>query len=314
MNTFDIKLDRTEYDAGETATGRLLISADRELVLANLKFSAFGAEFIIISDEPKSLQLLQIDLIPNSNFEEFNVLFSKDLSGFLYSSLGTEGKPLSTNSKGKIPKGNWTVPFEFTIPQDALESYQGKHAYIIYNVNVVAAEQQGLSRNIGKSLIFRVRNPKTNAEAISKADILKEEGPYTDLVTNGLAVAARFDFQGKSKFFQGEAIDGKLVLKNLKIKDIRKIQLSLKGIEYATAYANTVGFKQETVISEYRQNIEPISKLDNSLESIPFTIQTSSEAKRNYVGKHSEYYWVLGAKLDVTRARDITIERKIQIV
>src|SRR5918997_493589 len=313
MNTFDIKLDRTEYDAGETATGKLLISADRELVPANLKFSAFGAEFIIVSDEPKSLQSLQIDLIPNSNFEEFNVLFSKDLSGFLYSPLGTEGKPLSTNSKGKVPKGNWTVPFEFTIPQDALESYQGKHAYIIYNVNV-AAKQQGLGRNIGKSLIFRVRNPKTNGEAISKAGVPKEEKPYTDLVTDGPADDVRFDFQGKSKFIQGEAIDGKLVLKDLKTKDIRKIQIGLKGIEYATAYANTVGFKQETVISEYKQDIEPISKLDNGLESIPFTIQTSSEAKRTYVGKHSEYYWVLWAKLDVTRARDITIEKRIQIV
>src|SRR5919107_2187863 len=155
MNTFDIKLDRMEYDAGETATGKLLISADRELAPANLKFSAFGAEFIVVSDEPKSFQSLQIDIIPNSNFEEFNVLFSKDLSGFLYSSLRTEGKLLSTNSKGKIPKGNWTVPFEFTIPQDALESYQGKHAYIIYNVNVVSAKQQRLSGNIGESLIFR---------------------------------------------------------------------------------------------------------------------------------------------------------------
>jgi hypothetical protein len=142
----------------------------------------------------------------------------------------------------------------------------------------------------------------------------KKEEPNADPATDGFDDNVRFDLQGKLKFFQGETIDGKLVLRNLKNNEVRNIQLSLKGIEYATAYANTVGFKQETVIREYKHDIEPTSKLENDQNNVPFTIHISPEAKRNYVGKYSEFYWVLEAKLDITRSRDITIERRIQIV
>jgi hypothetical protein len=67
MITFDLELDKTEYYAGETAKGKLLASADKDLELVDLNFSVFGAEFISVSGELQKLEVLQRGLIPGSN-------------------------------------------------------------------------------------------------------------------------------------------------------------------------------------------------------------------------------------------------------
>jgi len=313
VSIFEIKLDKTDYNAGEIVTGKLLTSTGRDLQLGDLKFSAFGAEFITISGKPKGLQPPQIDPVSNSDFEEFNVLFSKDLSGFLHSALEQNDDPsLTSTTTVKIPKGNLTIPFEFTIPQDALQSYQGKHVHVIYKVKV-GAMQHRPKRDLGKCLIFRIRNPKTCARDKNKASALEDKEQYAHLPANDSGADVMFDLNGKSEFVRGRALDGRLVIKNLDTEDVRGIWLSLRGIEYATAYAKTVRFKKETVIQQYDQSIAA-SKMKDGMESITFTFHIPQEAQISYVGKHSEFYWVLAAKLDVARGRDIVCRMKIQLV
>jgi hypothetical protein len=67
MITFDLELDKMEYNAGETTKGKLLASADKDLELVDLNFSVFGAEFISVSGELQKLEVLQRGLIPGSN-------------------------------------------------------------------------------------------------------------------------------------------------------------------------------------------------------------------------------------------------------
>jgi hypothetical protein len=182
----------------------------------------------------------------------------------------------------------------------------------VYKVNVGAGQLE-LNRNFSKCSMFRVRNPRSSAEVDDKATILQDDDPKSDLPPTESEAHVTFDLKGKAKFSQGEAIDGMLVLKNLNAKDVRKIRLSLVGIEYATAYAKTIGFEKKTIIEQYDQNIAS-SKLKDGMESINFKFHISPEAQMSYVGRHSEFYWELTAKLDVARGRDLICERRVRIV
>jgi hypothetical protein len=46
---------------------------------------------------------------------------------------------------------------------------------------------------------------------------------------------------------------------------------------------------------------------------IAFEIQLPQNAKRSFNANHSEYYWLLEAKLDIDDRRDIRINRVIHV-
>src|SRR5215208_1581050 len=76
MMHFHITLERTEYAAGETAKGTLVISAEKDFKVRGFEFSVSGEERVEIKLE-------------DSSYKESNIFFSKDLSHYL-NSIGTK--------------------------------------------------------------------------------------------------------------------------------------------------------------------------------------------------------------------------------
>jgi hypothetical protein len=49
------------------------------------------------------------------------------------------------------------------------------------------------------------------------------------------------------------------------------------------------------------------------IDMISFDIQLPENAKRSFIANHSEYYWLLKAKVDIDDGRDTSINRVIHV-
>jgi hypothetical protein len=289
----DISLERNEYAAGETAKGTLTISEDKDFKVQGFEFSVSGAERI----EMKSDENLS-KTIATRTYDESNIFFSKDLSYFL-NSIGTKVE----DGMLEVPGGITKVPFEFTIPMYALESYEGKCARTIYKIESAANIPRKL--DIGKSLSFTVFNQKRKHMQFDRA--IREE--INEKTNSGI----RLDLEGDNKniFSPGQIIRGKITIEDSKIlPKIRKAELIFGAIEFVQAQGQR---KRTEIYPNYKEKIE-WNKGDNNSSIIPFETHIPKDIRRNYIGKYSEFYWLLEAKVDIPWSDDLYARTFIQII
>jgi hypothetical protein len=95
-------------------------------------------------------------------------------------------------------------------------------------------------------------------------------------------------------------------------KNIRGMKITLSGIEHAFAQ----GFQRVNTIQKYEKNIElnGIGENDNNNIIIPFEFQIPNGINQSYIGKYSEYFWGLEAKVNVAWSSDINARTIIEIV
>ena len=174
----DIRLEKNTYNAGETAKGTLLIKADKSLKIRKLKFSVYGKE--------------------RYEVEKYDTFFIEDLSPFLQS---INVSP-QNDDRIEIPQGSFAIPFHFSIPYNALESYHGKNARIVYEVEIHA--DIGWKEDYHHILSFEVLNPNMIYTFSGDRFFLgdeqeKREGkPYLDLgleITNSNNSIPRFSLE-----------------------------------------------------------------------------------------------------------------------
>jgi hypothetical protein len=92
---------------------------------------------------------------------------------------------------------------------------------------------------------------------------------------------------------------------------IRKIEIILGAIEFAQAK----GKKKRTEIHpKYKEKIEWNEGSDNSGVVAPFEMHIPKEIKRSYIGKYSEYYCLIEAKVDIPWSDDLYDRSIVQIV
>jgi hypothetical protein len=202
MVNFQINLERNQYAAGETAKGTLVISAGRVLQLRGLKFYVCGVEISSITEVKEYAS--QIAAIPRTYKESAN-FFYEDLSTFLLKSIGNIIRSDDDDSSGnrllEVPKGVWKIPFEFTIPKYAYESYNGKYVSIIYGIIFTADKAWG--KDVKENICFTVFNPNT----MPIDDSIKDWG--TDIRIDGEGINARLYLEdNKNVFSLGDTIKG----------------------------------------------------------------------------------------------------------
>jgi hypothetical protein len=101
-------------------------------------------------------------------------------------------------------------------------------------------------------------------------------------------------------------------------KKIRGMKITLNGIEYAFAQ----GLQRVSTIEKYEKNIERdrIENLGNNNNKtstntvIPFQLEIPQGVNQSYVGKYSEYFWGLDAKVNIAWSSDINARTIIEIV
>jgi hypothetical protein len=78
--------------------------------------------------------------------EKYDIFFFEDLTPQLKPTF--DFSQANDNNKIEIPAGSYAIPFHFSIPRNALESYQGRHAqtkYELYNPKLLLCILNGLS-------------------------------------------------------------------------------------------------------------------------------------------------------------------------
>jgi len=129
---------------------------------------------------------------------------------------------------------------------------------------------------------------------------------------------ARIDLlsQGNNStvFSPGQTLRGKVIalpLQNLeeKKKNVRGMKITLSGIEHAFAQ----GFQRVTTIEKYENKIEINGNGENHA-GIPFKFQIPNGINQSYIGRYSEYFWGLEAKINIAWSSDIIAKTLIEIV
>jgi Arrestin (or S-antigen), N-terminal domain len=297
--SIDISLERNEYTVGETAKGTLTISEDKDFKVEGLELSVSGEERIIEISEGQSFENRRITA------QESNVFFSKDLSHFL-SSIGTEIEDDGDKNDNilKVAGGITKVPFEFSIPDDALESYEDKYARTLYKIE--AAVNMPRRLDIDRSLFFTVFNQKRKH--------MKFDSAITEEIKEKTNSGIRLELEGdKNTFSPGEIIRGKITIEDSKLSPkIRKVDLILGAVEFVQAQGKK---KRTEIFPNYKERIEWNKASDSSSSAVvPFKMHIPKDIKRSYLGKYSEYYWLIEAKVDIPWSDDLYGRTIIQIV
>ena len=293
-----IWLDKNIYDVGETAKGTLLIRANSSLKVRKLRFSVCGKERYLEETKKNSRGIVR-GLARGKETEKYDIFFFEDLSPF----IGSTSSLSHIDGRMEIPLGSTAIPFHFSIPPDALESYRGKHARIKYEVEVHIS--MGRWKRDSRTLTFEVTNPRMtytfgDALYLGKEGEKKESQPYLRL-----ELETKNETSDMPKFCPGEIIKGLLIVENGDLRRIKTAIIQLSGIEYSK-------WRRSRIITE---TIKEEIKYDHNkdMDTIAFGIQIPKKAKRSYGAKHSEYYWLLETQVDLSDSPDIRVKRVIQV-
>lgn len=288
---FGIKLDKDRYEAGETANGTLHTSTDKTLKVRKLKVTVSGKERYEAG--------MSGDYSHSS--EKYDIFFFEDLTSHLKPTFSISQ---DDNNKMEIPQGSYAIPFHFSIPNNALESYQGKHARIVYGVEVVA-NMGKWKRDYHHVLPFVVINPKMDYRIGDRYNLAKEQEKEEGQPLFDLILETKDGTEELPKFSPGEIVKGRLKIENAELARVRNAIIELHSIEYARW-----GLPR-TVFDSIKKHVTYDQNKDKDI--ISFEIELPQNAKRSFNANHSEFYWFLEAKVDIDDRRDIRINRVIHV-
>jgi hypothetical protein len=293
-----IWLEKNTYDAGETAKGTLIIKANSSLKVQKFTFSVCGKERYL-EETKKNRRGIVRGLSRGTETEKYDIFFFDDLFSFVESASTLS----HIDDIMEIPLGSTAIPFHITIPPDALESYRGKHARIKYEV--VVHVSMGRWKRDSRTLTFEVTNPSmtcTFGEVLylGKEGEKKESQPYMRL-----ELETKNNRSAIPKFSPGEIINGLLIIENGGLRRIKKTIIQLFGVEHTKWRRSKIIC--ETIKEEIRYDH------NKDMDTIAFGIQIPKKAKRSYGAKHSEYYWLLETKVDLSDSPDIHTKKIIQV-
>ena len=292
----DIRLEKYEYIAGETVKGILSVYIDKPFNAKQFKFLAYGKEIATIRQLPRGSYAYR-------TYQSVDIFFSKDLSQFL-GSLETE---VLSNGTLQVSEQVKEIPFHFAVPENALESYNGKNVLIKYIIKATANIRRTLDFN--KEISFTVILNPNAAHMNDKWTIMADEK------REGVATTRLEIEESKNSFPPRGSIRGKLIVENHRDKKIRKAEITLNAVEHASA--SSLGILSRHVSKKITKRfsstektiiIEKYVEMINWREgcsSVSFDIQIPKDAKRSYNGTYSAYYWILEAKLDIKWSRDL---------
>ena len=134
---------------------------------------------------------------------------------------------------------------------------------------------------------------------------------------------ARIDLISQSNnitsYSPGHTIKGNIILwlppeEEEEIRNkIRGMKITLSGIEHAFAQ----GLQRVSTVEKYDKNIELDEnqiREKNEYNAIPFEFEIPRGINQSYIGKYSEYFWGLEAKVNIPWSSDIIAKTIIEIV
>ena len=295
-----IYLEKLQYHSGETVRGKLLVSTNKDSKARDFRFVAEGKEETRIvvrytDHHGSSDNSYTRSTGRKQTYTDSDTFFKQDLFEFV---SGNEPFAKKSGDGITIIKGKHEIPFEFVIPSNALESYSGKNAWIRYTVK--ATIDKKLRGDSNESISFGVMGAGIRSGNVSPNPIV-----ISDQNSKGLEIMLEVE---ESTYNAGDNLHGKVALQgdNDAAADIRSIQILLTATEYATASGQT---KTNTM----EEHIHNITQWESS-KSLPFEIRIPQTAPKSYVGRYSELYWTIKAKVDIPMGFDLNASSRIEIL
>ncbi len=260
-----VKLDKNSYLPGEQIQGQVQFNLNHPTDIRTLGVTFQGRELVVIREGK------------NANYSSTN-------------DMANEGLTLS--EKTTLPAGTTSFPFTFRLPPDALPSYVGRYAKVIWKLSAKADVPMARDLKLEDFIRIMSQFPLTptpisleNPEARPKIRLTLSSNVYQP----------------------GETVEGSITV--LEPGNIRGVRLQLFMSERATAKATFYG---RFVKSANKDETRPVGKpMELSSESMLATRETrfqipfSNQAPCSYQGKYSSIVWYLGATLDTPHAGDI---------
>lgn len=297
-HSFDIDVEKKYYRPGEQVKGTLVFHNAKSFIAKETVFKAFyvkGTEYAFHRD------IYSEGGMVTNCFDFMNY----GLSNYL-SSIKTNLLP---DRKIEIPKQDVEMPFEFTIPCDALESYGGSTISVSYSINAIIDRFSFWSDPISKTVSFLV---------IPNYSIYRTERKIVDiqLQTGFFSVRGKIEIEGI--LHRGTKVKAKLFTE----EKVRSLSFRLLPIEYATidgkSYRSTrsldihkcdqkIELSCLTNIERSNEKIEQIGMSSNNdkVGIIPFEIYVPENIRSSYSGHISQLQWKMHFKLDLPDKKDL---------
>jgi Arrestin (or S-antigen), N-terminal domain len=202
--------------------------------------------------------------------------------------------PITESEEKDVDKGNYKARFEQIF---------GKEANPTRSKNSIR-----YLRSTGTGMSFDLET----IFAKDREDFLKES---TDAKINLIDQSNNI-----TSYSPGHTVRGDVILRlpdNEEEEEIRNkirgMKITLSGIEHAFAQ----GLQRVSTVEKYDKNIELNGnqiggKTDNN--AIPFEFEIPQGVNHSYIGKYSEYFWGLEAKVNIAWSSDLIAKTIIEIV
>jgi hypothetical protein len=283
MKKIVIELSREAFIPGELIEGTVKLSIDKQV-------SARAVKLVILGHERTHIKRGSGD--DSRVYRETNYILRQNivLHGPLY------------DNELELAPGNYVFEFEFMMPESALPSYNGSNVDIEYDLEARVDVPWWFDIVDKRRIyVFRSRNPLK----FLKDPVTFQSDNYYHQYSDKPAFWAQIT---KSGFLAGEVIEGTVALKNTYSSKIRKIYVSLRGVEFARASGYTES------ITQYNERIE-ISVHDMS-EGIPklFYLSAPRNCPSSYEGIYSNFRWGVEVGLDIPFGFDIKALHPVEIL
>lgn len=290
-------MGKLQYHLGETVKGKLLVTTNKDSKARAFRFVAEGKEetriVVRYTDHHGSDNSYTRSTERKQTYTDSDTFFKQDLFEFV---SGDEPFVKESGDGITIIKGKHEIPFEFVIPSNALESYSGNNAWIRYTVK--ATIDKKLRGDLNESISFGVMGTGTRPGNVSPNPIV-----ISDQSSKGLVITLEVE---ESTYNAGDSLHGMVTLQSDDdAANIRSMQILLTATEYATASGQT----KTNTIEEHARNI---TQWEYN-KSLPFEIRIPQTAPKSYVGRYSELYWTIKAKVDIPTGFDLNASSRIEI-
>ena len=208
--------------------------------------------------------------------------------------------PAMLSGECELQPGEYSYPFRFGLPPDALATYKGSHAVVLYSVKVNADIPMWFDAH--HTLDIPVVLPRRGIQADQRSAPFMSGTAGDPLKPGFRAVISR------SFCFAGESVEGTITLTTAAGKRVRKADIRLRSLEQAVAQGHPA--EAPSVIN--RMEI-PGEQLTEGV-SIPFSMRIPREARSTYQGAFSSLRWFVDINLDVALAFDVSARQEIVVV
>jgi len=203
---------------------------------------------------------------------------------------------LPLQGEGRVPPGQHRIPFRFQIPEWALPSYEGRHAWVRYKLTARLDVPLWLDTMWdGEIFVFYDRGAvRYFAQPVRFRS--GGEGPEVYVELDG------------DRFFARELIGCRITLARLGERRLRRVYARLIGGEWARADS------QEEMTEMFRNEVEVPA--DRIRVGVPFEVEIPipGDVQSSYHGKLSYYSFVVQVGLDLAWASDVIAQTPIVVV